>query len=64
VTEWCHILKQRYAGLKLIVGRDKLDEVQGVRQKLQAFELFLEKHPEFQQKVMLQLTIRMSIMAD
>jgi trehalose 6-phosphate synthase complex regulatory subunit len=57
-------LKQRYAGLKLIVGRDKLDEVQGVRQKLQAFELFLEKHPEFQQKVMLQLAIRMSIMAD
>ncbi|EIN05673.1 hypothetical protein PUNSTDRAFT_145633 [Punctularia strigosozonata HHB-11173 SS5] len=53
VMEWCQILRQRYAGLKLLVGRDKLDEVQGVRQKLQAFEMFLEKHPEFHQKVVL-----------
>jgi trehalose 6-phosphate synthase/phosphatase len=52
--------------MKLIVGRDKLDEVQvsaallththplihlqGVRQKIQAFEAFLDKHPEFQGK--------------
>ena len=34
VAEWVNLLKQRYTGMKLIVGRDKLDEVQGVRQKI------------------------------
>ncbi|KAL0953061.1 hypothetical protein HGRIS_007261 [Hohenbuehelia grisea] len=53
VTEWMQVLKQRYAGMKMIVGRDKLDEIQGVRHKIQAFETFLERYPEFQQKVVL-----------
>ncbi|KAF8884515.1 glycosyltransferase family 20-domain-containing protein [Infundibulicybe gibba] len=53
VAEWVQVLKQRYLGMKLVVGRDKLDEIQGVRQKIQAFETFLEKYPEFQQKVVL-----------
>ena len=51
VKQWVSLLKQRYQGMKMIVGRDKLDEVQGVRQKLLAFEQFLIKHPEFRQKV-------------
>ncbi|KAJ8489164.1 hypothetical protein ONZ45_g13684 [Pleurotus djamor] len=53
VSEWIQVLNQRYAGMKMIVGRDKLDEIQGVRHKIQAFEMFLEKYPEFQQKVVL-----------
>ncbi|KAH9856277.1 glycosyltransferase family 20-domain-containing protein [Lenzites betulinus] len=53
VTEWVNSLRQRYAGMKLIVGRDKLDVIQGVRQKLLAFEAFLEKYPENQGKVVL-----------
>ncbi|KAG8686509.1 hypothetical protein FRC11_008836 [Ceratobasidium sp. 423] len=53
VQEWVAVLKERYAGMKMIVGRDKLDEVQGVRQKLLAFEAFLEKYTEFQGKVVL-----------
>ena len=28
VAHWVQVLRQRYAGMKLIVGRDKLDEVQ------------------------------------
>ena len=28
VAEWVQVLKQRYAGMKLVVGRDKLDEIQ------------------------------------
>jgi trehalose-6-phosphate synthase len=51
VKEWIETLEQRYAGLKLVVGRDKLDEVQGVKHKLLAFELFLEQYPEFLNKV-------------
>ncbi|KAL1937908.1 hypothetical protein VTO73DRAFT_12658 [Trametes versicolor] len=53
VTEWVQSLRQRYAGMKLIVGRDKLDVIQGVRQKILAFEAFLDKYPEYQGKVVL-----------
>ncbi|KAI9509923.1 alpha-trehalose-phosphate synthase [Russula earlei] len=53
VAQWVQTLKERYAGVKLVVGRDKLDEVQGVRHKLLAFEAFLDKHPEYHQKVVL-----------
>ncbi|TFY74670.1 hypothetical protein EWM64_g9341, partial [Hericium alpestre] len=53
VSHWVQVLTERYQGVKLVVGRDKLDEVQGVRHKLLAFEAFLDKHPEFHQKVVL-----------
>ncbi|KAA1466828.1 alpha-trehalose-phosphate synthase [Dentipellis sp. KUC8613] len=53
VAHWVQVLKERYQGVKLVVGRDKLDEVQGVRHKLLAFEAMLDKHPELQQKVVL-----------
>ncbi|KAG6377935.1 glycosyltransferase family 20 protein [Boletus reticuloceps] len=69
VQYWVQLLRQRYSGMKMIVGRDKLDEVQvrrcdrdvcvsfhtqlpqGVRHKIEAFERFLKKNPEFQGKV-------------
>ncbi|KAJ3496620.1 hypothetical protein NLJ89_g10458 [Agrocybe chaxingu] len=53
VAEWVSVLRQRYAGMKLVVGRDKLDEIQGVRHKLLAFEAFLDKYPDWQGKVVL-----------
>ncbi|RPD60848.1 hypothetical protein L227DRAFT_547270 [Lentinus tigrinus ALCF2SS1-6] len=53
VKEWVKSLKQRYSGMKIIVGRDKLDVIQGVRSKIQAFEAFLDKYPEYQGKVVL-----------
>ncbi|KAF5329393.1 hypothetical protein D9619_009236 [Psilocybe cf. subviscida] len=53
VAQWVNALKQRYPGMKLLVGRDKLDEIQGVRHKLDAFELFLTRNPEYQGKVVL-----------
>ncbi|OAL51906.1 alpha,alpha-trehalose-phosphate synthase-like protein subunit Tps2 [Pyrenochaeta sp. DS3sAY3a] len=46
-------LREMYAGKKIIVGRDRLDAVRGVVQKLQAFEMFLEKYPEWRGKVIL-----------
>jgi len=46
-------IKQQYAGMKVIVGRDRLDSVRGVAQKLQAFEIFLERHPEWHEKIVL-----------
>jgi trehalose 6-phosphate synthase/phosphatase len=53
VEDWVQVLKQRYAGMKLVVGRDKLDEIHGVKQKLLAFEAFLLKYPSFQGKIVL-----------
>jgi len=46
-------LQELYKGKKIIVGRDRLDSVRGVPQKLMAFDRFLEAHPEWQEKVVL-----------
>ncbi|KAI0436789.1 trehalose-phosphatase [Xylaria telfairii] len=53
VSEKCDALKEMYKGKKIIVGRDRLDSVRGVTQKLQAFERFLEIYPEWREKVVL-----------
>ncbi|KAI9357608.1 glycosyltransferase family 20-domain-containing protein [Zopfochytrium polystomum] len=46
-------LEKRFAGLKVFVGVDRLDYIKGVPQKLHAFELFLTKHPEWVERVVL-----------
>ncbi|KAG1763711.1 glycosyltransferase family 20 protein [Suillus occidentalis] len=46
-------LRALYADKKIIVGRDKLDVVKGVLQKLRAFEKLLHDYPEWQRKVVL-----------
>lgn len=53
VKRWLDIMRERYAGKKLIVARDKLDHVRGVRQKLLSYELFLNKNPEWRDKIVL-----------
>ncbi|KIK42410.1 glycosyltransferase family 20 protein [Suillus luteus UH-Slu-Lm8-n1] len=46
-------LRALYTDKKIIVGRDKLDVVKGVLQKLRAFEKLLHDYPEWQRKVVL-----------
>ncbi|TPX70354.1 alpha,alpha-trehalose-phosphate synthase (UDP-forming) [Spizellomyces sp. 'palustris'] len=46
-------LQEKFKGVKLIVGVDRLDYIKGVPQKLHALELFLSKHPEWIEKVVL-----------
>ncbi|RDA89474.1 hypothetical protein CP533_3632 [Ophiocordyceps camponoti-saundersi (nom. inval.)] len=46
-------LRALYAGKKIIVGRDRLDSVRGVTQKLQAFDRFLQLYPEWRERVVL-----------
>ncbi len=46
-------LKHTFKGGKVMVGVDRLDYVKGVPQKLRAFELFLEEHPEYVGSVVL-----------
>jgi trehalose 6-phosphate synthase/phosphatase len=53
IDEQVVALRKLYEGKKIIVGRDRLDSVRGVAQKLMAFERFLEKYPEMREKVVL-----------
>ncbi|KAL7004351.1 Trehalose-6-P synthase/phosphatase complex subunit [Cystobasidiomycetes sp. EMM_F5] len=53
VGEWLKILREQYKGMRILMARDKLDEIKGVRQKLVAYEYFLEHNPEYVGKVVL-----------
>ncbi|KAJ2734600.1 Trehalose-6-P synthase/phosphatase complex subunit [Coemansia sp. Cherry 401B] len=53
VGELIEFLSEKYAGKHLLVGRDKLDHVKGVRQKLLGYECFLNENPEFAAKTVL-----------
>ncbi|SPO41190.1 related to trehalose-6-phosphate phosphatase [Pseudozyma flocculosa] len=46
-------IREMYKGKKILIGRDKLDVVRGVVQKLQAFHKFLAEFPEWRNKVVL-----------
>ncbi|ORY82445.1 glycosyltransferase family 20-domain-containing protein [Protomyces lactucae-debilis] len=47
------IVRDSLKGKLIIIGRDRLDEVRGVLQKLQAIKRFLEEYPEWREKVVL-----------
>ena len=51
IEEKMKAITEMYAGKKIIVGRDRLDSVRGVMQKLRAFEAFLEMYGEWREKV-------------
>ena len=51
IEKWIYLLKERYRGKRLIVARDKLDPIRGLKQKLLSYELFLASNPEWRDKV-------------
>ncbi|KAJ5747231.1 uncharacterized protein N7511_008927 [Penicillium nucicola] len=53
VEHWVDAISERYQGKRLIVSRDKIDSVRGIRQKLLSYELFLNTYPEWADKVVL-----------
>ncbi|KAI0107378.1 glycosyltransferase family 20 protein [Hypoxylon sp. NC0597] len=53
VSKMYNALKDLYKDKQIIVGRDRLDSVRGVAQKLMAFERFLELYPDMREKVVL-----------
>ncbi|EHY52076.1 Trehalose-6-P synthase/phosphatase complex subunit [Exophiala dermatitidis] len=53
VSEWVNTITDKYRGKRIIVARDKLDNIRGVRQKILSYELFLNKYPEYKDKVVL-----------
>lgn len=65
VAKWLKTMQERYKGKKLIVARDKLDHVRGVRQKLLSYELFLNKNPEWRENtVLIQVALSTSDKSD
>lgn len=53
IEEKVKALRNLYHDKRIIVGRDRLNSVRGVLQKLQAFEMFLQMYPEWRDKVLL-----------
>lgn len=47
VNEWRKLIRERWSDQNLIVCRDKLDKLRGIKQKLLAYEKFLLENPEF-----------------
>jgi trehalose 6-phosphate synthase/phosphatase len=46
-------IRHRYGDRKILLSFDRLDYSKGIPERLEAFDLFLERHPEFHGKVVL-----------
>ena len=58
VTEWRSLIKERWKDQHVIVSRDKLDKLRGIKQKLLAYEMFLTDNPEYiESTVLIQICI-------
>jgi trehalose-6-phosphate synthase len=53
VKEKKGMIRELFRDKKIIVGRDTMDKIKGVRQKLDAFYKFLELYPQWRNKVAL-----------
>lgn len=51
-------LEERFQGRRVMVGVDRLDYIKGVPHKLHAFDVFLEKYPEYRNQVRLPVVVR------
>lgn len=47
VKNWKNLITDRWPNKKLIVSRDKIDKIRGLKEKLLAYERFLDDHPEY-----------------
>lgn len=53
VLEVMNHFKDKYSGRKIIIARDKVDPVKGIKQKLLGFVQFLQDNPDWRGKVVL-----------
>lgn len=51
VQELSRKLQDRYSGKKIIFSVDRLDYTKGLNYRLNAYEAFLEEHPEWREKI-------------
>ncbi len=57
VTATRTLLKEKFAGKKIIFSVDRLDYTKGVSNRLRAYELFLQRNPNYREKVVFILVI-------
>src|SRR5690606_28574729 len=50
-------LRSTFSGQKIILSIDRLDYSKGILQRLEAFELFLQKYPQFHKQVTLYMVV-------
>ncbi|KAK6464974.1 regulatory subunit of alpha,alpha-trehalose-phosphate synthase [Scheffersomyces coipomensis] len=61
VAEWRQLIRDRWSDQHLIVSRDKLDRLRGIKQKLLAYETFLIDNPKYiDNTVLIQICINSS----
>jgi trehalose-6-phosphate synthase len=53
VQDMIRSMRDKFQGATVIVGVDRLDYIKGIPQKLYAFDMFLERHPEWIGKAIL-----------
>ncbi|HEU4860464.1 MAG TPA: bifunctional alpha,alpha-trehalose-phosphate synthase (UDP-forming)/trehalose-phosphatase [Chitinophagaceae bacterium] len=51
------MLKEKFSGMKVIFSVDRLDYTKGVKNRLDAYELFLSRHREFHEQVVFILVV-------
>lgn len=47
VLEWRKLIRDRWKGKKIIVNRDKMDQIRGIKEKLLSYEKFLDNNLEY-----------------
>ncbi len=57
VKEQLQQLKDNFQDIDMVLSIDRLDYSKGILQRLQAFELFLQIHPEYVEKVVLYMIV-------
>ncbi|GME96756.1 unnamed protein product [Ambrosiozyma monospora] len=53
VVNWRGLIRDRWPDKMLIVSRDKIDKIRGVKEKLLAYERFLDENPSYLSKSLL-----------
>lgn len=47
VQNWRNLVSDRWQNKRLLLSRDKMDKIRGLKEKLLAYERFLNNHPEY-----------------
>ncbi|CAN3366407.1 trehalose synthase complex regulatory subunit Tps3p [Diutina catenulata] len=46
ITEWCKLVQEKWGNKQIILSRDKMDKLRGIKQKFLAYERFLRQNPK------------------
>lgn len=61
VHEWRQLIRERFQDSKIILSRDKIDKLRGIKPKLLAYEKFLKSNPQMvEEAVLIQICIGIS----